>query len=133
VTEAAHTVTVFYDGSCPLCTSEIGVYERADADNALCLVDVSSASFSGDDRINRSDAMARLHVRLVDGHQVSGAQSFVEIWRVLPSWQWLSKVEIIPGAVPTLEVFYRLFLYVRPWVVRGFRRFQWAFGKSDVG
>ncbi len=129
--DAALKATVFYDGSCPLCASELGVYKRADTDNALRLVDVSSAGFSGDDLINRSDAMARLHVRLADGRQVSGAQSFVEIWRVLPSWRWMAKVESIPGALLMLEMLYRLFLRTRPWVVRGFKRFQGAFGKSD--
>ncbi|WP_212743415.1 thiol-disulfide oxidoreductase DCC family protein [Shimia litoralis] len=131
MSDAAKKLTIFYDGSCPLCTSELGVYERADTDNALVLVDVSSASFSGDEFINRSDAMARLHVRFDDGRQVSGAQSFVEIWRVLPSWRWMAKVESIPGAVPMLEMLYRLFLRARPCVVRGFKRFQGTFGKSD--
>lgn len=131
--KVAHKVTIFYDGSCPLCTSELGVYKRADADNALLLVDVSSPAFAGDDRINQSDAMARLHVRLADGRQVSGAQSFIEIWRALPSWRWMAKVEGIPGAVPMLEALYRLFLRTRPWVVRGFTRFQGVIGKSDPG
>lgn len=117
-------VTVFYDGSCPLCTSEIGYYKRADADQALNLVDVSSECFLGDDQLNRSEAMARFHVRLADDQQVSGAQGFVEVWRVIPGWRWLAKFASIPGMVPLLEGVYRLFLRVRPLMVKGFSRFQ---------
>lgn len=115
-------VTVFYDGSCPLCSAEIGYYKRADADRVLGFVDVSSECFIGDGRITRREAMARFHVRLVDGRQVCGAKGFVEVWRVIPSWRWLVWFAKIPGVVPMLEVLYRLFLRMRPLLVRGFVR-----------
>lgn len=127
------TLTVFYDGSCPLCSSEMGYYKRIDIDHVLDLVDVFSERFSGDDRIIRSEAMARLHVRLADGRQVSGARAFVELWRGIPGWRWLARLASFPGAVLILEGLYRLFLRMRPLIVRGFSRYQRFFGKSLAG
>ena len=110
-------VKVFFDGSCPLCLAEIGHYKRADSNGALRLIDVSSDDFIGDARISQRAAMARFHVRLADGRQLSGAQGFVEIWRVVHSWRWLAKLASIPGAMPVLETLYRLFLLARPLMV----------------
>ncbi|UWQ93920.1 DUF393 domain-containing protein (plasmid) [Rhodobacteraceae bacterium M382] len=123
-------ITVFYDGSCPLCASEICYYKRADTDHVLNLVDVSSKRFSGDDSVTRSDAMARFHVRLADGRQMSGARAFVELWRAIPGWRWLARLASLPGVVPLLEGLYRLFLRMRPLIVRGFGKYQRFFGTS---
>ena len=70
--DAPAPLTLFYDGSCPLCATEVGYYKRSDTCQALILVDVSSEQFSGDERINRREAMARFHIRRADGRQLSG-------------------------------------------------------------
>lgn len=114
-------LTVYYDASCPLCSAEIGLYQRADRAGRLNLVDVSQKSFTGDDRITRRDAMARFHVRLPDGHQTSGARGFVALWRALPSWRWLATLAYIPGAIHVMEMLYRLFLRLRPFLLRVMR------------
>ncbi|OIQ46279.1 MAG: DUF393 domain-containing protein [Roseobacter sp. MedPE-SW] len=117
-------LTVFYDGSCPLCATEIDVYHRADQNQSLCLVDVSSEHFSGDDRISREQALARFHVRLPDGRQVSGARGFIEVWRVLPSWRWVSKLADRPSVAKPLELVYRMFLPIRPLIAGGMRGYR---------
>jgi predicted DCC family thiol-disulfide oxidoreductase YuxK len=127
---ADQTLSLFYDGSCPLCALEIGYYKRCDTDQALNFVDVSTERFSGDGRLTRSQAMARFHVRLGNGLRVSGAQAFVEVWRVLPGWRWLARLASLPGAVTVLEVFYRLFLRIRPLIIRGFGGYQRGIGRS---
>lgn len=124
-------LTLFYDGSCPLCTSEIGYYKRADRDQVLEFIDVSSEQFSEDGRINRTDAMARFHVRSADGRQASGARAFVEVWRLIPSWRWLARLASLPGAVRALEVLYNLFLKARPVFVRGFSKLQEVTGRTS--
>lgn len=118
-------LTVFYDGSCPLCASEIEVYKRADRNHSLCFVDASAEGFSGDNEITQEQALARFHVRLPDGRQTSGARGFIEVWRVLPSWRWVSRLADKPGIASFLELFYRLFLPIRPLIagcMRGYRR-----------
>jgi predicted DCC family thiol-disulfide oxidoreductase YuxK len=130
--DTAAPVQVFYDGSCPLCTAEIGYYRQRDTSCAVSFVDVSSDQFSEDERLSRSEAMARFHVRAANGAQMSGARGFVELWRVIPSWRWLFRLTKIPGAVSILEVFYRLFLCLRPLVVRAFGLFQQATEKAKA-
>lgn len=128
--DSTQKLTLFYDGSCPLCATEIGYYTRADTDHSLELIDVSAESFTGDDRISRHEAMSRLHVRLADGQQLSGARAFVEVWRVVPGWGWLAKLAQLPGALPVLEAAYRLFLGLRPLIVRCFSGLQRLFGNA---
>lgn len=119
-------VTVFFDGSCPLCTAEIDFYQRADTQGALKLVDVSCESFSGDNRLSQKQAMARLHVRLADGKQISGAGGFFEMWRAIPSWRWLAGISRIPGAMTVMEGLYLVFLQIRPLIVWVFSRLHRA-------
>jgi len=114
-------LTIFYDGSCPLCTAEIRHYKQADTNGALNCVDVSSAKFKGDARITQQAAMERFHVRLVDGQQFSGARGFVEVWRTIPSWQWLAKISDLPSVLPVLELIYSFSLRMRPLAVCWFK------------
>ena len=114
-------LTIFYDGSCPLCTAEIGHYKQADTNGGLNCIDVSSTKFEDDTMITRQAAMARFHVRLVDGQQFSGARGFVEVWRTIPSWQWFAKLSDLPGVLPVLELMYGFSLRVRPFSVRLFK------------
>lgn len=120
--EAADRVTVYFDGSCPLCSAEIGYYKKRDVGGGLDLVDVSDPNFAGDADLTRADAMARFHVRLANGEVRSGARAFVEVWRKTPGWRWLSHLARVPGVVLIMEGAYRLFLRARALMVRGFVR-----------
>ncbi|MGR3622154.1 thiol-disulfide oxidoreductase DCC family protein [Pseudophaeobacter sp.] len=121
-------LTVFYDGSCPLCASEIDLYNRANCLHALRFVDVSSKNFTGDAQISQAQAqaqaLARFHIRLPDGQQLSGAQGFIEVWRVLPSWNWMAKLADRPAVTLVLELLYRLFLPLRPLIAACTRRWH---------
>ncbi len=117
-------LTVFYDGSCPLCASEIDLYNRADCRQALRFVDVSSENFTGDAQITQAQALARFHIRLPDGQQLSGARGFIEVWRLLPSWNWMAKLADRPAVAPVLELLYRLFLPLRPLIAACTRRWH---------
>jgi predicted DCC family thiol-disulfide oxidoreductase YuxK len=117
-------LTVFYDGSCPLCASEIDLYNRADCHQALRFVDVSSENFTGDAQITQAQALARFHIRLPNGQQLSGARGFIEVWRVLPSWSWMTKLADRPTVATVLELLYRLFLPLRPLISACTRRWH---------
>ena len=127
--DTPQALTVFYDGSCPLCASGISYYKWADTDQSIELVDVSSKRFFEDDRIGQSEAMARFHVRLADGQQMSGARAFVEVWRVILGWRWLARFANPPGAVFVLEAFYRLFRCIRPLIICSFSAYLRIFGR----
>ncbi|NPU10428.1 DUF393 domain-containing protein [Bradyrhizobium sp. 83002] len=114
--------TVYFDGSCPLCRAEIGYYGRTDQAGALCFVDVSKTDAEAPEGLTRQQAMARFHVRAADGRLLSGAAAFVEVWRRLPRWRWAARVASLPGALTVLELGYRLFLPIRPFLSRGLGR-----------
>ena len=112
--------TVFFDGSCPLCRAEIGYYRRKDQAGALCFVDVSETGAATPEGITQRRALGRFHVRSGDGRVLSGAAAFVEVWTRLPKWRWAARAASLPGALAALELGYRMFLPVRPFISRVF-------------
>ncbi len=124
----APTLTVLYDGACPLCRREIGVYRGQSANAPVCFVDVSDPALPAPPGTTREQLLARFHVRDRDGTLLSGAQAFLALWAALPGWRWLAKVGRIPGAASLMERTYRLFLHCRPTLQR------WAsrLGSSDM-
>lgn len=111
---------VFYDGDCPLCRAEIGVYAKRDAGRALCFVDVAAPEAILPPGLSRDRALARFHVVATDGTLLSGAAAFAELWRRVPGWRWLGNLAAWPPVLRGLEIGYRAFLRVRPAIVRGF-------------
>lgn len=136
MTEPAHDaatesppLTVLYDGSCPLCRREIGIYRSLQPlrpDSPVCFADVSDAALPLPSALppgtTREQLLARFHVRGRDGQWLSGAQAFLALWAALPGWRWLALAGRVPGAAWAMERTYRLFLRWRPalqrWALR---------------
>ena len=116
--------TVYYDGSCPLCRFEIAHYQRKDTHDQISFVDVSQPEPELGGGLTRDQAMARLHVKLGSGQMVSGAAAFAAIWQRVPAWRWAAWIARVPGVLALLEISYRLFLPIRPWIARLFGRLQ---------
>lgn len=117
-------LTVLYDGACPLCRREIGVYrglQPLHPDSPVCFADVSDAELRLPPGTTREQLLARFHVRGRDGALLSGAQAFLALWAALPGWRWLALAGRVPGAAWVMERGYRLFLRCRPMLQR------WAF------
>lgn len=113
--EPAKTLTVYYDGACPVCSREIGVYRGCAGAERIAWVDVAAADappLVADD-LSRAQAMARFHVRAEDGTLVSGAAAFAALWRALPGWRWAGRVATLPLIAGALEALYRGFLALR--------------------
>ncbi len=116
--------TVYFDGSCSLCRVEIGYYQRKDQYSALCFVDISEPGGIPPEGITQARAMKRFHVRASDGRILSGAAAFVEVWTRLPRWRWAARLAGLPGVTPLLEVGYRLFLPIRPYLSKAFGKLK---------
>ncbi len=114
--------TVYFDGSCPLCKAEIDYYRRKDTASVISFVDISQPDAIMPEGVDQQHAMERFHVRASDGRILSGAAAFVEVWARLPKWRWVARAASLPGALAVLELGYRMFLPVRPFVARLFGR-----------
>jgi len=111
------TLTVLYDGACPLCRREIAVYQHLqpiEPAHRLKFSDISQSDSPLPPDGVRSDYLARFHVQRSDGQVLSGAAAFVALWATLPGWRYLAMVARLPGATPLLELVYRAFLRIRP-------------------
>ena len=122
---ACPAATAYYDGACPLCRAEIAHYRKLDRAGAITFVDVSVPGAALGTGLDPAHAMARFHVRDRDGRLQSGAAAFVALWQQLPGWRWAARVAAIPGVVAVLELGYRAFLPVRPYMSRLARRVIW--------
>jgi ubiquinone biosynthesis monooxygenase Coq7 len=115
-TQPVETLTVLYDGSCPLCRREIshlrGLAQQG-LDSRLCFVDIADAQADPLLAADREQLLARFHVQRSDGTRLDGAAAFVAMWARLPGWRWLARLAQGPGMLLMLELAYRLFLKLR--------------------
>ena len=116
-------LTIYFDGSCPLCTREVQLLTRYDDRKQLQLVDCSAQNFAAIDGHSREAMMALIHARDSGGQWLIGAPVFAAayhasgfasianlwgsarlqpMWRVVYPWiarnrMWLSKLGAIDG------------------------------------
>ena len=115
LTDQAGGLTIFYDGACPLCSAEIGVYRNCSGADKVAFVDVSAhGPVLLAPGLDKTVALNRLHVRLADGTLASGAAAFGHLWLALPAWRWLGRIVLLPGMLQATEAVYRVFLVFRP-------------------
>jgi len=124
MSERPDAMTVYYDGECPLCRAEIGHYRACRGADAVSFVDVSKPDADPGPDLPREAAMARFHVRDAEGRLVSGAAGFAALWSVLPAWRPAARIARLPGVRGVLELAYRGFLPVRPFLARVVGRFS---------
>ncbi len=117
-------LTVYHDGSCPLCRVEIAHYRRQVGAEQIAFVDVSQPGCGLGADLDREAAMKRFNVRLPDGTLRSGAAGFATLWQALPAWQRFAGLARLPGVLPAMEVGYRLFLPLRPYLAGILVRFN---------
>lgn len=105
-------LTVWYDGSCPLCLREIAFMRKLDKRERIAFVDVSENAPTNCP-IDQSELLARFHAR-EDGKVLSGAAAFAAMWRAIPVLRplgLLARNQLVLGA---LERLYVVFLRYRP-------------------
>jgi len=113
-------LTVYYDGSCPLCLREIGFYRRREGAQTLAWIDVSDEAGQArlPDGVPREQALGRLHLIGKDGRIHSGGEAFAMIWSELPALRWLGRLMALPPFAWALEGIYRLHLALRGFIRR---------------
>ena len=130
--EASTAVTVFYDGACPLCATEIDFYQRRHGAERVAWVDASTCSDSSlAPGLTRIEALRRFHVRDASGRWVSGGRAFAVLWSALPTFSWLGRLFQMRGLAWLLDRFYDLFLRWRPHL-QAFARHWQRRGRSSA-
>ncbi|MCF8506482.1 MAG: DUF393 domain-containing protein [Caulobacter sp.] len=105
-------ITVWFDGSCPLCRREVAWMRRLDRDAAVNFIDIGTGK--GVCPIDRSDLLNRFHAREANGPMLSGPAAFAALWRALPLLRPLGLIARHAAILAVLEQLYRLFLRLRP-------------------
>ena len=97
---------VLYNGSCPICSREVGVYARtAEEIGAEMQFDDLDAVDLGAWGLTRDQAARKLHL-IRDGQLYEGVDAFVVLWADLPRFRWLARVVGAPIVRPVARIVY---------------------------
>ena len=112
---------VFYDGGCPICTREIGFYQKRSCAENIEWVNLNEAS---DDFVHpglsREKALARFHVATPDGELLSGGTAFARMWQALPAFRLFGHIFRLWPLNLLLDIAYDKFLVLRPRIQKWF-------------
>ncbi len=109
------TLTVWFDGACPLCTREIAWMRQLDRAGRIAFIDVTEAG--ADCPLDPALLLARFHAR-ENGVLLDGAAAFAAMWRAIPLLRPLGLMARIPLILRALEWGYVRFLRLRPMLQR---------------
>ena len=85
--------TLFFDGSCPMCTKEIKLLEDIN-DGSLAFMDVHKCDID-DSMPSQLDMLKVLHLRTAEGEWIKGVPATVQAWSHT-SWGWVFKPLLCP-------------------------------------
>ena len=86
------SLTIYYDGECPLCLAEIHFLKSRNKDHLIEFVDVAATQYDeATHQLSCQLALAAMHGRLADGTQLKGIPVFTEAYRRsdLPMLAWI--------------------------------------------
>jgi len=93
--------TVLYNGSCPVCRTEIEHYQKLDRDtDRLAWRDIGATDQAAGCGVGPEALRRRLHVVDADGRLLVGVPAFARIWQELPRYRWLARLVDRPVVRP---------------------------------
>jgi len=117
--EPVFPLTIFYDGSCIVCATEMEHYRKKNHQGRLIFIDISDPDFEADRfGISRQEFMARMHVIDAAGSIYRGVDAFSMIWRAFPElfYRLMGRVIQWPGIHLVARLGYFLFARLRPYL-----------------
>ena len=110
------TLTVFYDGSCPLCSREIALYQRQRGAETICWLNVADQRLTDGlpEGFNRDQLMQRFHVQGANGKVQTGGDAFLQLWASLPNFRLLAWLFSLPLMRWLVNQIYDALLPIRP-------------------
>jgi predicted DCC family thiol-disulfide oxidoreductase YuxK len=110
-------ISVFYDGACVVCSTEVEHYHRQDHGGRLIIVDISAADFKPEQYgIPLSEFMYELHVIDRQGRIYRGVEAFWAIWQAFPASNVYGSMGILitlPLLNPLARLCYKAFARIR--------------------
>lgn len=106
---------IYYDGLCQLCSREMEHYQKLNGSEKFGFIDITSQNFNPLEQGLDPVAVHKvMHIKsTLTGEIKTGVDAFIEIWRVLPSYRWASRVASWPLVKALFKVFYALFARYR--------------------
>ena len=96
-------LTLFYDGSCPICSWEKHNLMSRDRRGLLGFIDIQSPEFDpGIHGVTMQMLMARMHGLTDDGRMIVGVDALIEAYRAVGWWWAYLPLSIIPGRLADL-------------------------------
>ena len=95
------SLTVYYDGACPICRREIALMRRLDRAGRLQLIDFATHGFSEQEcGLSCKRLSAVIHARWADGRVIEGVDVFRAMWTAvgwgglafLSRWPWFDRL-----------------------------------------
>lgn len=84
------SMTIFYDGRCPLCSAEMKQLRRYDLDEKICLEDINQPDFGHHfPQIDPIKADRMLHGQLANGTLILGLDVTQQAWAIVGRHKWL--------------------------------------------
>ena len=105
-------LTIWFDGSCPLCSREIMLMKRLDQRGAIDFVDIATSNLA-DCPFDPGELLARFYAR-ENGVLLTGTSAFAAMWRAIPLLRPIGLLARIPLVLTLLERCYLVFLRIRP-------------------
>ncbi len=110
---------VYYDGLCKVCSKEINHYKKQRGANRIQFIDIFSSGFNAaSEKLDPTQIHKVMHVRRQDGSVATRVDAFIEIWSILPKYQWLARIAKNRLFKSGLEMSYSCFALVRPFLPR---------------
>ena len=117
----APTLTVFYNGACPITRTRIALYRAEAEERGLAIawrdVNLDPAALEPFG-VGLDDARRRLHALDADGTLAAGIDALVLIWSRLPRHRAKARLMLVPPLRAAAERLYRLAAERGPWRYR---------------
>ena len=112
-------MTIFYDGLCRVCSAEMDHYKTMRGADQIRFADITSADFDANaEKLDPFKIHREIHAKDAAGRVYVGVEAFILIWSHLPALHWLSRAAKKKPINFVLQIAYKLFVKVRPYLPR---------------
>ncbi|MBQ4799126.1 DUF393 domain-containing protein [Pseudoalteromonas sp. MMG006] len=81
---------IFYDGNCPLCSTEMTKLKQADTANNIKLEDLNAPDFNERySYVDKDKAMTHLQAQTNSGEMIYGLDVTYQAWKTVGKYTWL--------------------------------------------